>query len=65
MGTKELKMKSVYGCDKMDSIPLFYMFLNEEVYPSMLSKIKAFTCNLPLPNYDNCCNLSTSTKVKN
>jgi hypothetical protein len=52
VGTKELKMKNVYGCNKMDSILLFDMFLNEEHNTSMLTKIKAFTCNLPLPNDD-------------
>ena len=52
VGTKELKMKNVYGCHKMDSILLFDMFLYEEHNTSMLTKIKAFTCNLPLPKYD-------------
>jgi hypothetical protein len=52
VGTKELKMKSIYGCHKMDNILLSYMFLNEEHNTSMLTKIKAFTCNLPLPNDD-------------
>ena len=52
VGNKELKMKSMCGCKNMDSIPLSYKFLNEEHNTSMLTKIKAFTCNLPLPNDD-------------
>jgi hypothetical protein len=44
VGTKELKMKNVNGCNKMDSILLFYMFLNEGYNTSMHSKEIAFPC---------------------
>jgi hypothetical protein len=45
-GTKELKMKNVDGCNKMDSIPLFYMILLRRYNTSMHSKGNAFTCKL-------------------
>jgi hypothetical protein len=50
VGNKELKKENVYGCNTTDSILFFDMFLNEEHNTRMLINIKAFTCNLPLPN---------------
>ena len=46
VGNKELKMKNVYGCHKMDNILLFDMFLYEGYNTSMLTKELAFTCKL-------------------
>jgi hypothetical protein len=62
VGTKELKMKSLSGCNKMDSILLFYIFLNEEHNTSMLTQEIAFTCKLASTKLTNCCHFSNFNK---